>query len=158
LAYKKSFGSSKIGATLVGNYNEMKISNVKNGTLDEQTFFGDREKAFLLASAPKSKFGLNLNYGRKWLDYGVSFTRFSKVVLVDYANEDDIYNAKMVTDMTIGFQLAKEVKLSLGTNNLFNIYPDKQDEQGNTEAGGYWDAVQMGFAGSYYYARLGLKF
>jgi iron complex outermembrane receptor protein len=41
---------------------------------------------------------------------------------------------------------------------LFNIYPDQQDEQGNTEAGGYWDAVQMGFNGAYYYARLGFNF
>jgi iron complex outermembrane receptor protein len=55
-------------------------------------------------------------------------------------------------------ELIKQGKLSIGANNLFNIYPDQQDESGNTEAGGYWDAVQMGFSGAYYYARLGLKF
>ncbi|WP_426092068.1 TonB-dependent receptor [Flavobacterium sp. DSR3-2] len=157
-AWKKTFGDSKLGATLVGNINDMKIDNVKNGSLDEGTFFGKREKAFLLASAPKSKFGLNLNYSKNKFDAGLAFTHFSKVVLVDYADEDDVYNAKTITDLTLGYKLSKQLKLSIGSNNLFNIYPDKQDEQGNTEAGGYWDSVQMGFSGAYYYARLGFNF
>ncbi|KRD10636.1 TonB-dependent receptor [Flavobacterium sp. Root901] len=158
LSWKKSFNFGNFGATLVGNINDMKIDKVKNGGLDEATFFGKREKAFLLASAPDNKFGLNLNYSKSKFDAGLAFTRFSKVVLVDYADEDDVYNPKLVTDLTFGYQFTKSLKLSIGSNNLFNIYPTKQDEQGNTEAGGYWDAVQMGFSGAYYYARLGFNF
>ncbi|WP_431244839.1 TonB-dependent receptor [Flavobacterium sp. P21] len=157
-SWKKTYDFGHIGATLVGNINDMKIDKVKNGDLDEATFFGKREKAFLLASAPDSKFGLNLTYSKNKFDAGLAFTRFSKVVLVDYADEDDVYNPRLVTDLTVGYQLTKSLKLSLGSNNLFNVYPTKQDEQGNTEAGGYWDAVQMGFSGAYYYARLGFNF
>ncbi|KAF2508490.1 TonB-dependent receptor [Flavobacterium zhairuonense] len=157
-SWKKNYDFGHIGATLVGNINDMKIDKVKNGDLDEATFFGKREKAFLLASAPDSKFGLNLTYSKNKFDAGLAFTRFSKVVLVDYADEDDVYNPRLVTDLTVGYQLTKSLKLSLGSNNLFNVYPTKQDEQGNTEAGGYWDAVQMGFSGAYYYARLGFNF
>ncbi|OHT45492.1 TonB-dependent receptor [Flavobacterium tructae] len=158
LAWKKKFGESFFSATLVGNINDMKIDNVKNGTLDEGTFFGKREKAFLLSSAPDNKFGLNLNYAKNKFDAGIAFTRFSKVVLVDYTDENDVYNPRLITDLTVGYQLTKNLKLSIGSNNLFNVYPTKQDETGNTEAGGYWDAVQMGFSGAYYYARLGFNF
>ena len=158
LAWKNAIGSSKFGATLVGNVNNMEVTKVKNGALDQETFFSARDIAFLKASAPNSKFGLNLNYSRKWFDAGAAFTRFSKVVLVDYAGLDNVYDPKIVTDLTLGFQIIKQVKLSIGSNNLFNIYPTKQDESGNTEAGGYWDAVQMGFSGAYYYTRLGFKF
>jgi len=157
-SWKKSFDFGQFGATLVGNINDMKIDNVKNGSLDADTFFGRREKAFLLASAPDSKFGLNLNYSLHKFDAGLAFTRFSKVVLVDYNDEDDVYNPRLVTDITLGYKLSKSLKVSIGSNNLFNVYPTKQDEQGNTEAGGYWDAVQMGFSGAYYYARLGFNF
>ncbi len=157
-SWKKSFDFGQFGATLVGNINDMKIDNVKNGTLPGDIFFGKREKAFLLASAPDSKFGLNLNYSIHKFDAGLAFTRFSKVVLVDYADEDDVYNPRLVTDVTLGYKLSKSLKVSIGSNNLFNVYPTKQDEQGNTEAGGYWDAVQMGFSGAYYYARLGFNF
>jgi iron complex outermembrane recepter protein len=172
LAWKKKFGDSNLSATLVGNINHMTIGDVKNGTLDKETFFGEREKAFLLASAPANKFGLNLNYDKKWFNAGLAFTRFSKVELLDYQIYEDVadygsfadqikaatdtYSAKIVTDLTLGFKLNKASKLSIGANNLFNIYPDQQDDW--VEAGGYWDAVQMGFSGAYYYARLGFTF
>ncbi len=172
LAWKKKFDENTLGATLTGNINNMEITEVKNGSLDEQTFFGERDKAFLLASAPESKFGLNLTYDRKWFNAGLSFTRFSEVKLLDYqmledvadyasfadqiASATDTYSAKMVTDLTFGFKLSKSFKLTVGGNNIFNIYPDQQDDW--VEAGGYWDAVQMGFSGAYYYSRLGFTF
>jgi len=158
LAWKKRLGDSNIGATLVGNINDMKIEKVHNGSLDAETFFGKREQAFLLASAPKNKFGLNLNYSHKKFDSGLALTRFSKIVLIDYAGLDNVYNPRVNTDLTLGYQYTKHLKLTVGSNNLFNVYPTKQDESGNTEAGGYWDAVQMGFNGAYYYARLGFNF
>lgn len=173
LSWKKKFADQSFSAALVGNINNMKIGSVKNGTLDKEIFFGEREKAFLLASAPDNKFGLNLNYDKKWFNAGLAFTRFSEVKLIDYqASEDvanyggsfenqikaatDTYTAKLVTDLTLGFKLSKATKLSIGANNLFNIYPDQQDDW--VEGGGYWDAVQMGFGGAYYYARLGFNF
>ena len=172
IAWKKKIGDNSFGATLVGNINNMKVDAVNNGTLDEQTFFGEREKAFLLASAPDNKFSLNLNYARKWFDAGLAFTRFSEVKLLDYQMYEDVadygsfanqikaatdtYGVKIVTDLTLGFNLSKNTKLSVGSNNLFNIYPDQQDDW--VEAGGYWDAVQMGFGGAFYYARMNFRF
>jgi iron complex outermembrane receptor protein len=158
LTWKKKYDNSSLSATLVGNINNMSIDKVKNGNLDAETFFGKREQAFLLASAPKNKFGLNLNYSHKNFDTGVALTRFSKVVLIDYAGLDNVYDPRVNTDITFGYQINKQLKLTVGSNNLFNVYPTKQDESGNTEAGGYWDAVQMGFNGAYYYARLGFTF
>ncbi len=172
IAWKKKIGDNSFGATLVGNINNMKVDAVNNGTLDEQTFFGEREKAFLLASAPDNKFSLNLNYAHKWFDAGLAFTRFSEVKLLDYQMYEDVadygsfanqikaatdtYGVKIVTDLTLGFNLSKNTKLIVGSNNLFNVYPDQQDDW--VEAGGYWDAVQMGFGGAFYYARMNFKF
>ncbi|PKB15471.1 iron complex outermembrane receptor protein [Flavobacterium sp. 5] len=158
LTWKKRFENATYGASLIGNINNMKIEQIHNGNLDQETFFGRREAAFVLASAPKNKFSLNLNYSLNKFDAGLAFTRFSEVVLVGYDDLDDVYSAKVSTDLTLGYHLTKSLKLSIGANNLFNIYPDKQDESGNTEAGGYWDAVQMGFNGAYYYTRLGFTF
>ena len=94
LAWKRKLGGSKFGATFVGNINEMNVIRVKNNGLDQETFFGEREIAFLKASAPNSKLGLNLNYSRSIFDAGLAFTRFSKVVLVDYAGADNVYEVK----------------------------------------------------------------
>ena len=164
--------NSSFGATFLGNFNEMKIDKVLNGNLDEQTFFGERDKAFLLASAPDSKLSLNLNYNKKWFDAGLTFTRFSEIKLLDFqvyedpadyggfdnmiAAATDVYGAKMVTDLNLGFQLNENFKLNIGSNNLFNVYPDQQDDW--TEGGGYWDSVQMGFGGAYYYMKMNYRF
>ncbi len=173
LAWKKNINQNRFAAALIGNINNMEITNVKNKGLDEQTFFGERDKAFLLASAPANKFGLNLNYGHSWFDGGLAFTRFSEVKLLDYQVYEDVadyggsfenqikaatdtYGVKIVTDLTLGIKLNKSFKLTVGANNLLNIYPDQQDDW--VEAGGYWDSVQMGFGGAYYYTRLGFKF
>jgi iron complex outermembrane receptor protein len=47
------------------------------------------------------------------------------------------------------------MSLSFGGANLFNVYPDHQDTE--TESGGIWDAVQMGTAGAFYFAKLNFK-
>lgn len=173
ITWKKYLGEdSSIGATFLGNFNDMKIDKVLNGALDEETFFGARDKAFLLASAPDSKLSLNLIYNKKWFDAGLSFTRFSEIELLDFqmfedpadfggfANQiiaaTDTYSAKVVTDLNLGFTLSNNLKLNVGSNNLFNVYPDQQDDW--TESGGYFDSVQMGFGGAYYYMRMNYKF
>jgi iron complex outermembrane receptor protein len=172
LSWKTYFDDSSLSATFTGNLNNMKIKEVKNGTLDEQIFFGERDKGFLLASAPDSKLTLSVNYNKDWFDAGLAFTHFSKIELLDFqmfedpadyggfANQviaaTDTYDPKLVTDLVFGFQLCEDLKLNVGANNLFNIYPDQQDDW--TEAGGYFDAVQMGFGGSFYYSRLSFSF
>ena len=173
LSWKTPIGTeSSFGATFLGNFNDMKIDKVLNGPLPEQTFFGERDKAFLLASAPDSKLSLSLTYNQNWFDAAMTLTRFSEVRLLDWQAEEDsadyggfdskilaatdTYGAKMVTDLNLGFRLSGNLKLNVGSNNLFNIYPDQQDDW--TEGGGYWDAVQMGFGGAYYYAKINYRF
>lgn len=172
LSYSTDLGNGKFSAAVIGNVNDMEITDVNNGALDEQTFFGERDKAFLLASAPDSKFSLNLNYSLEKWNFGISTTRYSEVELLDFqvfedpadyggfANQiaaaTDTYGAKFTTDLNIGYQLSKSLRLNVGSNNLLNVYPDQQDDW--TEAGGYWDSVQMGFSGAYYFARLDFTF
>ncbi len=157
LSWKGNYDFGNLSATLAGNMNNMYIKDVKNGNLDEETFFGKREEGFLLASAPESKFSFNANYNKEKFNAGIGLTHFSEIILIDFENTEDIYEAKITTDLNFGYKLTDQLKLTIGGNNIFNEYPDQQDD-GNTEAGGYWDAVQMGFGGAYYYARLDFNF
>lgn len=172
LSWNKIFKDNKVSATFAANFNNMEIDDVLNGNLDEQTFFGARDQAFLLASAPESKMSLVLNYSKDWFTASMAFTRFSEVELLDWQMfEDpadyggfnnllvaatDTYDPKIVADINFGFQLSESLNLSVGGNNIFNAYPDQQDDW--TESGGYWDSVQMGFGGAYFYSRLNFNF
>lgn len=154
--------------SVIGNFNNMTIDEVyTNDKLKgkENTYFGLREKYFLLASAPKSKAGLNLDYSYKNFFADIRLNMFGKVELInwmdngdDIADKDelDVYNSKMTTNLAIGYKF-KNLVLTVGGNNITNQYPDAHDPS-LTETGGIWDAVQMGYAGAYYYTKLGFNF
>ncbi|WP_242093744.1 TonB-dependent receptor [Aestuariivivens sediminicola] len=165
-------GNLKLG--LIGNINDLKIKDIKNGNLNEFTFFGPFSQAYLEAAAPDYKFGLNLGYTNNKFDASVSLTQFSEVTLQDFQWVDspattqaeanalydvatDIYKAAMVVDVSLGYQIFDNVKLSIGANNLFNKYPTPQFD-GWTDQGGLADSVQMGSDGTYVFGRLNFNF
>ena len=172
LNWKKKLKNSKLAIDLSGNINHMKITKINNKLLDQETFFGVRDQRYLLASAPKSKFNLGINYEVKKLKTSLNFTRFSKVKLIDwqvsqdlsnYNNSEeerlaaslDIYQSKITTDLHFSYQLNTTINIQLGADNLFNIYPTKQTSF--TDSGGLWDATQMGTNGSFYYTKLNIQ-
>jgi iron complex outermembrane receptor protein len=157
LSWKKAFDFGTFSSTFSGNINNMTIKEVKNRTLDEETFFGRREKAFLLASAPQNKFNFNATYAKNRFDASIGATRFSEVILIDFADNEDVYDPRFTFDLNLGYKINENFKLSIGGNNIFNEYPTQQND-GESEAGGYWDSVQMGFSGAFYYTRLNVTF
>jgi iron complex outermembrane receptor protein len=60
----------------------------------EDIYLSPRERAFILASAPKTKINLNLNYKISKFNANLQLVRFDKVTLVGYNGPDDyqIYN------------------------------------------------------------------
>ncbi|KMQ64091.1 outer membrane receptor protein [Chryseobacterium sp. BLS98] len=165
LSYTDNVGPGKLTATLAGNYNDMEITKVNVPEKlkgKEDIFLSAREKAFILASAPKTKVNLNLNYKINKFNANVQLVRFDKVKLIGYGGADDyqFYGAKVTTDISFGYEFSKNLNLTIGSKNLFNRYPTLQTAavDGNTESGGIFDPVQMGFAGRQAFARLNFKF
>lgn len=105
--------------------------------------------------APASKFTLGLIYD----NVGSYTTMFCKLSYFSYDNVTPvIYNSKTVFDLIGTLDLSNSTNFTLGIKNMFNIYPTQQIASDDTDSGGYFDAVQMGFGGTYFYARLGFSF
>lgn len=162
LSWSRLIGDSRLRAMFAGNFNDMAdIESDDITTTDrlkgkEGVYFGRREQLFLLASAPKEKMNLTLDYKLRRFNANVRLVRFGEVVLEDWVGTDDVYEPKVVTDLTLGYDISKNFSLNIGAANLFNVYPTQQDTE--TETGGLWDAVQMGFSGTFYFTKLGFKF
>ncbi len=159
-SYTHRINEHKLSGTLVGNLNKVEIRNINNGDLDEDTFFGENEQAFLRFSAPEYKIGLGLDYSYEKLNVNVNNTLFGDVGPF-ISNDDGVslnqYDPKLTTDISVGYQLLDEIKLIVGANNFFNVYPDEQNPNG-TESFGLYDAVQQGFGGAFYYTRISYNF
>jgi iron complex outermembrane receptor protein len=169
LSYSLGFsGQQNLRFSLAANFNDMVIDKIyTNDKLQgkENTYFGLREQYFLLASAPKSKINFGVDYSNKNFFASLKLNRFGKVELINWNDngdsvvdpgELDTYNARLTADLSAGYNV-KNFTFTLGGVNILNAYPDKHDP-GLTESGGIWDAVQMGFSGAFYFARVGFKF
>ncbi|MFN0013433.1 MAG: TonB-dependent receptor, partial [Saprospiraceae bacterium] len=111
---------------------------------------------FILASAPPLKGNLTFDYrARRW-GANIRATYFDKLELEDYVGAIDAYDARVTLDLSLSFDLSTNVRWTVGGSNLLNAYPTKQDAE--TEGGGLYDAVQMGFNGTFLFSRLGFRF
>ncbi|WP_379967384.1 TonB-dependent receptor plug domain-containing protein [Epilithonimonas sp. UC225_85] len=166
LTYTTDLGFGKLAATLAGNYNEMEITAVHTPAElagKEDVFLSARERAFILASAPKTKVNLNLNYKIQKFNANLQLVRFDKVTLVGYNGPDDyqIYTPRVTTDFSVGYDFTKNLSWTIGGKNVFNRYSTLQYasvSEGNTESGGIFDPVQMGFSGRQIFTRVNFKF
>jgi len=191
LDYNKSLANKQsIRLLFTGNFQKMTIDKVNvpaklSATEDLiNTFLSDREKAFILASAPKTKYAINVEYKKDWFTVGVRATRFGKLKILGYGESGtgidpmvpsdadpnvllpDVYNysGKTVTDLYFSFRLQKYATLYLGADNIGNVHPDLGYVPGavgwafNNETGGPWDAVQMGGNGTRLFMRLAFTF
>jgi iron complex outermembrane receptor protein len=157
--YNSKLGKGRLNATLATNINNMSIEAVKTTAMlagKEDTYFGPRDRAFLLASAPDYKVGLSVDYTINKFNVLVRNTLFSKIELINFGDEIDAYKNKLVTDIVFSIKAGEKVNISVGGNNILDVYPSYQDP-GLTESGGMWDAVQMGFGGAFYFAKIGLR-
>lgn len=155
-----SFGDRhSLMAQFAFNFNHMELDDIHTNeqlTGKEDIYFGRREQKFLLASAPRFKTNLTLNYNVGMLNLHLRGVVFDKVVLIDWLDGEDVYDPAFTLDAAIGVDFNEHLSLILGATNLFNAYPTQQDTE--TETGGLWDSVQMGTSGSFYYAKLAVTY
>lgn len=165
LAYRKNFGESRLGVTLAANFNETSVTDVHiPATLkaSEDEFFSREETARLETATPKSKINLGLNYSYKRFFAQLNNVRFGSVTDrqgTDAAPIDQTFSAKIVTDLSLGYHITDHISLTVGANNIFDVYPDENREEYQSEGRFKYSRIvsQFGANGGYYFARLGFK-
>jgi len=161
--YTAKIGEGTLTSTLSFNYNDLTIEAVKTNAVlvgREESFLGRRERSLITYTAPKYKYHAIIDYKLNKASLGVRLSGFSAMDLVDYNSTNvspNHYDAKVNTDLMAGYQISDNIKIILNGSNIFNVYPNKQVPT-NTETGGMYEAVQMGFGGAFYSARLKFKF
>ncbi len=187
---KKLSATEKLKFLLVGNIQGIEIDaiNVPDALstteYNANTFFNDREKYFLKASAPSSKFSFTADYTKKKVSIGARVTYFGNLTLTGFGyNGDGInpevpsdadenvflpelfnYGGKFSTDIYSNIQLSKKVTFIFGADNIFNVHPDfavnpqAKYWAGDNETGGPWDGVQMGYNGLRLFTKLAFRF
>jgi len=162
LAHSLPIGSGKLNTTLAANFNNLNIDAVTTADRlkgKEDIYFDLRERYFIKTSAPPSKINLTFDYGVEKWNVMLRMVRFGEVKLANWNYDEnalDTYSAKITTDLSVRYAPTTWMGVTLGGQNIFNVYPDRSTPD-LTESGGAWDPVQMGNNGAFYYVRLNFR-
>jgi len=173
LTYSDSYGSlGRVDWTAAANFNKVKVDNIKPqpAVLGSQQIVNAVAQSSLEKSSPKYR----INLGAVWRksDWTVSlreniFGRSSNITTFD----NSVYyetntGVKYITDLDITYQLAKAWAVTVGANNLFDVYPAKLNPEyrqilntkGSQNVAQYPSYSPIGINGGYYYAKLNYRF
>ena len=69
---------------------------------------------------------------------------------------DRIYAGKIVTDLSFGYKVADNFKITIGANNLLDVYPDLVDKDLQSDGRFLYSrrSTQFGTGGRHLFARL----
>ncbi len=144
------------------NYNKTDITGIipnppELSALGSGFVLFDRlSQGYLTKAFPKDKISLSANWAWNDLTVNLRETRYGEyTILQNTPANDRTYGAAWVTDLEIGYKVTPHIGVAVGSNNLFNKYPDANGIFNATIGSGQYPGTSpIGFTGGSYYARL----
>lgn len=162
VTYDWILGNGKLNINLAGNYTETKITDFhfpENLGTPQNEFFGPDQINIIETLSPKTKASLGLNYGIGKFNFLVRNTYFGKVIRDGYPfGGVQEFSPKVVTDISVGYNITKSINFTVGANNVFDVFPDRQIYENSYYGVFKYAPVQMGTLGNYFFGRLNFNF
>lgn len=145
------------------NVNDSKITRISATPAALQglglTLYDRQAQGYVTANLPKTKFIINPVLSAGIVTANVKLQRFGKVDLLAVSPAaDQHYGAKWITDLDLAFAVTPSLKLAVGANNLFNVYPDRSTVPDVSGQQLYGSNSPFDFYGAFYYARINWRF
>ncbi len=170
--------NGKFSSVFEANYSKTRIVGpVKVNEIlknQENVLFNREEIGRIESAQPNYKLISNLNYEIKKFKFVLGNTVFGKVKYIDpndgdsanwvlnkftntIESRDQTFKPKIVTDIAANYNILKYLNFTLGINNIFNVYPDKNKHSENVNNGNFIYSrrvQQFGVNGTNFYTRL----
>ena len=160
--YKVFIGEGNLDISLSGNYTETEITGYHFPEVfggDRNEYFGPDQTNIIESLSPKTKASLGLVYNISKWNFLVRNTYFGKVTRDGYPfGSVQHHDPKLVTDFSVSYEILKNFSLTLGGNNIFDVFPDKQIYDNSYYNVFKYAPVQMGTTGANWFARLNVSF
>jgi iron complex outermembrane receptor protein len=149
LSHKVNLGSVTLKSDLSGTIsNTKKVGSIHaspilaaNGQINR--YYSETSRVYQEEAVPRVKANLTNSLSYRKFDFFLRNVYFGKVTDPNVAdvngdglvgaiivngqaveNEHPIWGAKIITDLSVGFKITEAVKIVIGANNIFDIYPD----------------------------------
>ena len=166
LTHKASFSNStQLKSDLSGTFSKtQKVGDIKASEVLENaglvgTYFPEDSRVYLEEAVPRTKVNLTNAFTTEKFNIFLRNVWFGEVTeaTTTIANQQ-VFGSKLVTDLSIGYKASENLTLTIGANNLLDVYPDRAEDEFNNRSSGRFDwsrrAQQFGIGGRFLFARL----
>lgn len=173
ISHKANFGeNTTLKNDLSATFAETEVEDVRvperiANAGQSGNFFDGQEEAFLTLAQPRTKVSLTnvLSFGKyNLLLRNVFFGEVTDPddfngdprVDVTVVSDDAVYDGKVVTDLSVSADLLENLNVTIGANNLLDVYPD-ENRAGGTAGDQFVYSrrtSQFGYSGRYLFARV----
>ena len=162
--YAVDFGRYGV-SRFTGGYNHTKtkvtrIADTPGALSTQQAVLFDRvEQGRIEVGQPHENIGLTVDHTAGPFTASVHASRFGEVQFRQSISDpklDETFGSKWITDVNASYRLLQQVRLTVGANNLFDVYPDRQIKVGGANNSGifpYNGISPFGFNGRFVYAK-----
>ena len=123
--------------------------------------FDRQSQALLERSQPSMKSNITLTMVKSKFSCVLRTTFYGEVSYLGQYNtaEDQVYSSKWISDIRLGYKFNGFVSFLAGANNLFNVYPDENNQTLQNQGRFIYNTAvtQFGFNGGYYYGGLAIE-
>lgn len=158
------------------NQNNVRVTRVSQTpaalSAFQETLFGRVERTRIEKGNPRNNFFASANYSLNAMNFNARTQRYGPVSVAGLAPTnatgtlDQTYGAKWVTDVSAGIRLLNRHTLTIGADNVFDVYPDRNLNPGDPTTGNgglsnfgifpYAGISPFGFNGRFVYAKAAL--
>lgn len=130
--------------------------------VSQTPLFGRIEQARFEIGQPRTTYNLMANYEYGSWEFMLRTVRFGEVTSYARNSEpipaeafDQTYGARWITDAEVSYKLLSNLRIAAGTNNAFDVYPDKILKVNSTSGNlPYSGLSPFGFNGRFVYGRI----
>ena len=177
--WKTEFINGDLDLTFAANFTETEVTDTYTppgsalGAISPDDVFSEQAISIIEEWQPQDRISLSGLYKIGNFTVNLAFNRYGEYTVLD--GDKQTYGAEVLTDLRINYQFNDELSFNFGGNNIFDVYPDK-NEIGNSRSGTIVDAsgnvvvsspgvftysrrsAPFGFNGAFYYAGAEYRF
>ena len=159
------------------NHNEVKVTHVESTPAAlsqfQEVLFGRVERTRIEKGNPRDNFFASSTYSRRGLELTARTQRYGEVSVAGATPTnttgplDQTYGAKWITDLSGSYTVASHYTLTIGADNVFDVYPDRNINPGDPTTGNggisnfgifpYNGISPFGFNGRFLYTKVSFR-
>jgi iron complex outermembrane receptor protein len=187
LNYRRALNKGILHLYCIGNFTQTKIKEDASGKKIIRTsellqnyqdiLFNREEISRIEVAQPRNKIIVGLEFTHKKFHLLLRNTHFGEVQYIhpedddpdnwvlntlnnEVSSRDQIFGGKWLTDLNMSYHFSNKFSLSLGANNIFDVFPDRHQHSANIGYGFFpysRRVQQFGILGAFWFTQIKMK-